>query len=326
MITNSSNGRLTKMADEIQQCLEYLNKSISKWIQELDAISRTTLAGQKTDQSKLQSWIGLQASKTTSNEVQVSARPNGASQISYKPPTRSTKPNDQTSSLWSGYGGSSQGLRRRASRNMYYNADPQKRLATMVQDMSTGRNDLYKAKIHNRNLAVSIGSARTVLENRPLIRNFAKVGIQDASYNGTNMYSAAETLALALDELDTALVQCQTLCEEAAHQLLREGECRETLASIQSALQGMANVVDAQSHWFAGSDQQTKGNTEHYFPGLHENLPSNSERAKTEDATSLEIDEQEDDDASPLGIRAEFSRIALLRSSRHQHNGPFEQA
>lgn len=107
---------------------------------------------------------------------------------------------------------------------VYYDSDIQDAFEMLVRNIAGARNNLRKGKtaasFKNRLAAMGMGEDRYGAGMFPLLdpKMRLKVGI-NRQVNGTSTDTAFETM-------DQDLEKAQSLCEIAAHQMLRDGDCR----------------------------------------------------------------------------------------------------
>lgn len=122
---------------------------------------------------------------------------------------------------------------------VYYDSDIQDAFEMLVRNIAGARNNLRKGKtaasFKNRLAAMSMGGDRPGGAGMfPLLdpKMRLKVGI-NRQVNGTSTDSAFETM-------DQDLEKAQSLCEIAAHQMLRDGDCR---SEIEETKERVANCL-----------------------------------------------------------------------------------
>ncbi|KFZ10457.1 hypothetical protein V502_08105 [Pseudogymnoascus sp. VKM F-4520 (FW-2644)] len=83
-----------------------------------------------------------------------------------------------------------------------------------------------------------MGPMRELSSNRALRAGPGAPGVRRAGQAGPGASSRQSALGSSIfDELDTGLEWCQSMCEHAAHQFLRDGQCTSEIEGIKSRLQ-----------------------------------------------------------------------------------------
>lgn len=184
--------------------------------------------------------------------------------------------------------------RSRAMVVVYYDGDVQKRFADFVQAVAACRNDIRKSKLsakvsnYARSRSSSSGSGGSGGEdNTKSIDTFAckttRLQIQDT--NAVDKPDSCE----ALNKLDGLLERSQNLCEKAAHQVLRDGDCAIEVTQAKDLL------------------EQAKSCAERTIPGLEKVAVAEQERRlKAEEAKRVERSRQ------PPLLPADNEKIELL--------------
>jgi len=193
--------------------------------------------------------------------------------------------------------------RSRALVVVYYDGDIQKRLTRIVQDFSACRNDNRTSKMTatvdmlSRSGSSSSGSDSSAGEEIVKgIGSFAykttRLRLQDSSAMGKPEGSEA------LDKVDGLLERSQNLCEHAAHQVLRDGDCASEVSQVKKLL------------------EEAKTAAELELPGLEKLAAEAEERQRRVDARQrLERSHQPPQPA-------DSEKIELL--SRQPSNDPLE--
>jgi hypothetical protein len=148
----------------------------------------------------------------------------------------------KTSSACSGGMSGPSKYRSRALVVVYYDGDVQERLTRIVQEFSSCRNGIRKSKMNakvdmlSRSGSSSSGSDSSAGEE-------TLKGIGSFAYRTTRLRpqdpGAMGKLdgSEALDKVDGLLEKSQNLCEHAAHQVLRDGDCASELSQVKKLLE-----------------------------------------------------------------------------------------
>jgi hypothetical protein len=193
--------------------------------------------------------------------------------------------------------------RSRALVVVYYDGDIQERLARIVQEFSACRNGIRRSKMSARvDLLSRSGSSSSASDSSAGeetvkgIGNFTykttRLRLQDP--NTTSTPEGSE----ALDKVDGLLEKSQNLCEHAAHQVLRDGDCASEISQVKKLL------------------EEVKSSAELELPGLERLAAEAEERQRRVDARQrLERSRQPPQPA-------DSEKIELL--SRQPSNDPLE--
>ena len=166
----------------------------------------------------------------TDSLVPPTSQPVSSNAVILKDTTRTVLRKRKPGSALSGASGP-QRYRTRSMIVVYYDSDIQDAFEQLVRDIAGARNNLRKGKtaasFKNRMAAMGMGGDLSSGGGLfPLLdpKMRLKVGInrQVPGLEGTSMNAAFETM-------DKALEKAQSLCEIAAHQMLRDGDCREEI-------------------------------------------------------------------------------------------------
>lgn len=198
--------------------------------------------------------------------------------------------------------------RSRAMVVIYYDGDVQKRFADIVGAVASCRNDIRKSKlsakvdnfVRSRSSSSGSGSGGSGGEdNTKSLDTFARkttgLRLQDMSAVGTSGSNEA------LSKVDRFLEQSQNLCEKAAHQVLRDGDCALEVTQTKDLL------------------EQAKSCAECAIPSLERIAAADEERrVKAEEKQRLERSRQ----PPPPSLPADSEKIELL--SRDPSNETLE--
>ncbi|KAK1062321.1 hypothetical protein LTR33_012522 [Friedmanniomyces endolithicus] len=212
----------------------------------------------------------------------------------------------KTASVCSGDESGPRKYRSRASVVIYYDGNTQKRLETLVHNIGLGRN------------AVKRGSAGTTTTR--LLRTISNCsdgsgssheeGTLDLSklqYKSTRPVRGLDGNGLkpdVSDKIDTCLERGESLCERAAHQVLRDGDCASELSNATRHLNEARDLTEAE------------------LPGLEERAQEiedrrgkREERRRSKDVAAKEKG-QENKEGSSQSEFAPASPVPSLVSSR----------
>lgn len=129
---------------------------------------------------------------------------------------------------------------------VYYDGQIQKQFETLVRSIGTGRNLLRKGKMAARAQALadlaSSDDDRSDSDGDDIMAKIQfrrRTGLSSMRAHGPLSNGRSETNTSTatpealFDSTDKLLEQTQALCEKAAHQSLREGDCRKELSAMR---------------------------------------------------------------------------------------------
>ncbi|KAK5117325.1 hypothetical protein LTR62_005942 [Meristemomyces frigidus] len=134
---------------------------------------------------------------------------------------------------------------------IYYDGDIQKRFDSLVRAVQTSRHGIRKASVASvatsKRLAQRVSSG-SEFEDAPEINALDKYKISRVRQREVTPTPPDETSehSTSLDRIDLLLERGQDLCERAAHQVLRDGDCALELSSAVQQLHEAKNVAEAQ--------------------------------------------------------------------------------
>ena len=188
---------------------------------------------------------------------------------------------------------------------VYYDGDIQTRLARIVQEFSTCRNDIRRSKMSakvdmlSRSGSSSSGSGNDISAGEETVK-----GIGSFTYKTTRLRLqelspvSKPDGSEALDKVDGLLERSQNLCEHAAHQVLRDGDCTSEVSQVKKFL------------------EEAKSSAELELPGLEKLVvEAEARQTRTEERQRLERSRQPPPPA-------DSEKIELL--SRQPSNDPLE--
>jgi hypothetical protein len=117
-------------------------------------------------------------------------------------------------------------------------------------------------------------------------------------HRGTGGLMTPDSFSSIFDELDSGLEWCQSMCEHAAHQFLRDGNCNTEIAGIKSRLWEVKEIADREA---------AKAATEEKKEESEEPMAEN-----TNGSTRLE----ESRGLKPIQMRKPFTAIKSLESDQ----------
>ncbi|GAB7361661.1 hypothetical protein MBLNU230_g1711t1 [Neophaeotheca triangularis] len=126
---------------------------------------------------------------------------------------------------------------------VYYDGGVQKQFETLVRGIGTCRNALRKGKMNARLNAISRrGSSSSESSETTDCEHDEQFGREKLPYKSTRqsetpggMFSSQEAVK-PFDRVDDTLEKSQALCERAAHQVLRDGDCAFEIKGAKAQL------------------------------------------------------------------------------------------
>ena len=119
---------------------------------------------------------------------------------------------------------------------IHYDSGIQTQIETLVRGITDGRGYVRKGKA-----AKPVSSYATLRIDS--VSGRSDQGVQRRRSGPAKLADDPTNGRLrALDELDTALLDGQTLCEHAAHQVLRDGDCKEYLDMLKQCFQNILQI------------------------------------------------------------------------------------
>ncbi|KAF1348075.1 hypothetical protein BDV97DRAFT_215495 [Delphinella strobiligena] len=132
---------------------------------------------------------------------------------------------------------------------VHYDSEIQKQVEELVRGISIGRGYVRREMMAARVASCSPLSVDSVMPSRHSPRQ----GVSALSRNNSGPdlvekypNNSQDCSATALKEVDTALLDAQRLCEQVAHQLLRDGDCDDDLAAINNCFQEISRICEEQ--------------------------------------------------------------------------------
>lgn len=238
------------MAEEAVNCFTTLLESVPKWIAELEHISKSANDKQnerlfENKPADPQQELTKKLSKSSSlrtNPKDDEAKPQQNQQdegILLRPQLPHMTASDvlrlaqrkrKTASVCSGRQSGPLKYRSRGMVVVYYDGEAQKQFETLVRSIGTSRNSLRKAKMSAKVDAVSrsdSGSSEGSSSDDAVL-DIEKLGYRPVKLRGRGTPEKDDGTGV-FDKVDGFLERAQTLCERAAHQILRDGDCAEEI-------------------------------------------------------------------------------------------------
>ncbi len=260
------------MAEDALNCLSTLLDSVPGWITDLENILRSATERQKeilfenqpADETQpIDSFHDRPRKKSKSSSVRskISGRqevaPVGdlaatetaaAVQVQEQRPymtqsdeLRLAQRKRKTASVCSGRDEGPYKYRSRAMVVIYYDGETQKQFETMVRDVSGCRNALRKGKMGAR---LDMMSQKCLKEDGD---SDEPLEIPRIAFRSTRQSPrVASDHTKAFDQLDTLLEKAQMMCERAAHQVLRDGDCALEIRHAKQHFSEAKSLADAE--------------------------------------------------------------------------------
>ncbi|KAK5165117.1 uncharacterized protein LTR77_009214 [Saxophila tyrrhenica] len=243
------------MADEALKCFTTLLESIPGWIADLEDTLQTAAKRQKEmlfenqpaqDEQPIDSChdpprrpsksSSLRSKRSLVEEAEgPKANDNQASPVEIQMPhmtqsdaLRLAQRKRKTASVCSDRAEGPHKYRSRSMVVIYYDGDTQKRFEEMVRAISTCRNALRKAKMNARMeivLSKSPPHDKTDDSDNDDDIEIPTMVVRSARARQNEASSTSKDETQAFDRIDGFLEKAQMMCERAAHQILRDGDC-----------------------------------------------------------------------------------------------------
>lgn len=119
---------------------------------------------------------------------------------------------------------------------VHYDASIQKQIEVIVRGISVGRGFVRKGK-----MAARVSSYSTLRADSVNGRSVLRKRSNSSCFENDNVNPKSDSTR-ALDEIESALSDSQILCEHAAHQLLRDGDCDDDLEATKKCFQNVLRI------------------------------------------------------------------------------------
>ncbi len=269
---------------EATKCFRFLRDKIPSWLASLDGIRNRVEERQKEASAGPSAAPPRRKQSNGSTESVRPKDQDGDDQLGYfvtpamsplstHPPhtaqqqhAKLMKRKRKTASVISGQMSGVAKYRTRSMIVVYYDSDLQKAFEDIVRDIGVGRNMLRKGKLAARIEAMAnigddddeedgdddddadgINSASAVLAKmgyRP------RIGLSPIRSTRTSTWRTAQPAGPGTDECfdtaDEALESAQSLCERAAHQSLRDGDCRIEIDAAKESFLKLLSLSEKQ--------------------------------------------------------------------------------
>ncbi|KAF2473942.1 uncharacterized protein BDR25DRAFT_302001 [Lindgomyces ingoldianus] len=223
----------------------------------------------------------------------------------------------KTPSALSGHASGPSKYRTRTMIIVHYDGQIQKAFETLVRNIGTGRNMLRKGKMAAKMEALAELAGSDDDDDDEEDPVMSKIGYRRRAglsslraratmrgMGGPNDNSASPEL---FDTTDKALEQAQGLCEKAAHQSLRDGDCRKELSGVRRYFQEVLEKAAQETAKYKARKEQeaateglrtetpsaTKIEPKPATPTVQSIPPVPATSSKT---TDIEVDDDDDDD------------------------------
>ncbi|USW57015.1 hypothetical protein Slin15195_G103340 [Septoria linicola] len=231
------------MADEALTCFTSLLENGPGWIADLDSLldavkgrqQEILFANQPAAPGKSPSRAASKSSSLRSSRSRDGDDKSGRLRPALKHLTNSdalrlSQRKRKTASVASGDQSGPCKFRNRASAMIYYDGDTQKHFEKLVRAIGTSRNSIRKGKMSAKVDALSrsgSSSSRSSCSSDGDDEDYSKITV-GLKYRSTRTrlpgFGRSDGVE-AYDKVDGRLEKGQSLCERAAHQVLRDGDC-----------------------------------------------------------------------------------------------------
>ena len=235
----------TTTMNDIEKSFSFLHENLPQWCQDVADIEKKIIAMQ-SELSRIPVSRSLPFKKRTGSMESI--RDLGAIREEVSPPSGEAHQSEpiirkrKEPSLLSGEPSGPTKLRSRTMIVVNYDGQIQSSFEHLVRVIGTGRNLLRKGKMAAKlnAMAALAGSSDEDDDDDDSNAIMSKIGYRHRSgppsMRARGMVPTAGSAGTPVERFDTAdkaLEEAQALCERAAHQSLREGDCRKELAGVQ---------------------------------------------------------------------------------------------
>ena len=308
---------------EIEKAFSFLHENIPQWLGNVAEIEQKIVALQ-SELSKIPVSRSLPFKKRTGSmesirdldAIREDLAPAQTEAHNSEPVSRKRK----EPSLSSGRQSGPSKLRSRTMIVVTYDGQIQTAFEQLVRMIGTGRNMLRKAKMSAKMEAMAALAADDDDDDDDDSNAIlSKIGYRHrGGFRPLRMVETTGTPVERFDAADKALEEAQALCERAAHQSLREGDCRKELEGVRRHFSEVAEIAKSEVARYAAQklvanerEQREAANQESrpekrstvLLPDVDKKMmpavippaiPVYNPNSKIVD---IEIDDEEDDDA-----------------------------
>lgn len=342
------------MADDALRCIEALLETLPAWMEELQTISNTASATQEeilfanqpaSEASQAPSKTSSLKSKrsTGAGEGDGQLRPQ-LKHVTNSDALRLSQRKRKTASVCSGSGPIRS--RTKVAIAVYYDGETQKRFEKLVKAIGSSRNAIRKGKMSAKvDMLSRTSSSSSEASNSSGSEDgdFSNISLGCKSKNTRPRLPASglNDGSKVFDTVDGRLEKAQSLCEKAAHQILRDGNCileinsvnehfTEALRLAEAGVPGLRNKAQRAAARRRRSEERHRLEEEEAEQERHGPSPIPTPEVKTAAAHitfpsegKLEVDELEVDDGSDDDNEGDFDisnmrfgKFAQIRSTR----------
>lgn len=176
----------------------------------------------------------------------------------------------------------------------YYSTQIQRQMESLVKKITLGRGYVRKGKITARINAIT---RRPIATRTQVLDETTSFGVPSLPHS-TAAQSDVQTDTSseeALEEVDSALVESQTLCENAAHFLLRDGDCDGELEEVRRHFADIVRVCESEQSKLAAKLAEEESTPEHESDTEPFALSSHDFQAPVMSLNPLEVDDDDED-------------------------------
>lgn len=260
------------MAGEALQSFSTLLEGIPGWIADLEGIVKTSAERQKqyltenqpagdelplalrrkvSKSSSLRSYRSQDAKEKASTPGPLKSEPTVTKEqgphMTESDALRLAQRKRKTASACSGRQSGPYKYRSRSMVVVYYDGDVQKRFETIVRAIGTSRNTLRKGKMSAKVEAIarSGSSSSSDGSNEEAAAIIRKMGYTPTRLRQQGGAANRNDGSEAFDKADGFLEKAQALCERAAHQVLRDGDCALEIRNAKEHFTDVKKVCEA---------------------------------------------------------------------------------
>ena len=258
------------MADDALSCFTSLLESVPGWIADLESILKTSTDRQKDilfekqpadtspnrSRKPSKSW-SLRSRRSKGDEDKKSTNADQSEPTLLRPQLPHMTQSDalrlvqrkrKTASALSGGQSEPTKFRSRSMVVVYYDGETQKRFEKLVRAIGTCRNSLRKGKMSAKVDKLSRnGSSGSEGSSKEVLTGIGMLNYRSAKRRRKEIHMLGRSDGMeTFDKVDKLLEKAQTLCERAAHQVLRDGDCALELRHVKEHFVDAQKLGDAQ--------------------------------------------------------------------------------
>ncbi|KAF1956019.1 hypothetical protein CC80DRAFT_83941 [Byssothecium circinans] len=310
---------------EIEKSFTFLDENIAQWLTNIAEVE-TKIVSMQEELSKVAVSRSMPLKRKTGSvesirDLNTIMEASGSAMATQSSPLATRK--RKTPSVLSGNASGPSKYRSRMMIVVSYDGEIQKSFEQLVRGIGTGRNLLRKGKMAAKleAMAALAGSDDDDDDDNDGAI-LSKIGYRHRTglsfmrtratvmHDGTSNDSSSTPIEL-FDSTDKALEAAQGLCEKAAHQSLREGDCRKELEAVRKHFKGVQETAKQEVARYAARKEKEERERAAAPPELKADTPITPEPEQilpvhippsdgalhsTTQVIDIEVDEEEEEE------------------------------